>query len=422
MDKRRRHIILLLGAMFMVLFAISYFTDDGDYSWREDYRADNRGPFGTDVLRRLLRDYAQPADFILLEDAWDLSEGMEAGRPANYVFVGQLQFMDSIAVAELFDFVGAGNRAFIISRTLDRSIANRLFFPDCQGDGFWEGYPYFSDTAVVAEVNPAGGAAVVATDYSKPYRWSWEQSYDWDYLDEQRCCAAQGITVLGSLAERRTNFVAASYGDGWFYLHTSPVLFTNSALLEEAHLPYVEAVFSHATAGPIYWDEYSKKPVTPADSARSREAASDLNPLAYILQQPALAWAWYLLLSMAVLYLLFRSKRRQRMIPVLEKNRNTSLDFLKTIGHLYFIQQDHRKIALHKSRFLLHFIRERYGLLIQEPDEHFIEQLSAKSQISQAEVAALLRLYQNIQTSSFVSEQTLGTFYQKIEAFYNHCK
>jgi len=421
MDKRRRNISLLLGGM-LLLFAISYFRDDGNYSWREDYRADNRGPFGTDVLRRLLQDYAQPADFILLKDAWDLSEGMEDSRSANYVFVGQGQFMDSTAVAELFDFVEGGNRAFLISRTLDERIANRLFFPDCQGYGFWEAYPYFLDTAVVAEVNPADGAAVVATDYLKPYRWSGEQSYDWDYLDEQHGSAAQGITVLGTLAERHTNFVAASYGDGWFYLHTTPILFTNAALLEEAHLPYVEAVFSHATAGPIYWDEYSKEPATPADSGQSRETGSDLSPLTYILQQPALAWAWYLLLLMGVLYLLFRSKRRQRMMPVLEKNRNTSLDFLKTIGHLYFIQQDHRKIALHKSRFLLHFVRDRYGLLIQEPDEYLIEQLSAKSQISQAEVTALLRLYQNIQTSSFVSEQTLVTFYRKIEAFYNHCK
>ena len=53
---------------------------------------------------------------------------------------------------------------------------------------------------------------------------------------------------------------------------------------------------------------------------------------------------------------------------------------------LYFLQNDHRKIALHKMRLFLGFIRERYYLATQELDASFKQQLSLKSEIPEKEI------------------------------------
>lgn len=421
MKKRQRNIIFLLAGTLLLLFLLFQFAGKRDHSWAENYLVENRGPYGTDIIRQLLEDYYPAEDFQLMEDS--LSLDSEAGReqPANYIFIGASQYLDSTSVTRLFRFINAGNRAFIISRSLSEEIVDYLYLYDCYNSYYWDGYDELRDTVINTRVDQV--AFSEETGIHLPFRYRNQvRNYDWQYIKERYLCEEdEDILSLGTFGGYYTNFMGIKYGAGYLYLHTNPLLFSNYALLEEERLSYVEAVFSYTVEGPIYWDEYSKIPGF-LRNPRFPKRISDQTPFDYILQQPPLAWAWYLLLTMAALYLLFRTKRRQRVIPVLEKNRNTSLDFLQTIGHLYFAQNDHRKIALHKAQLFLSYIREHYGLATQGLDETFARQLSAKSEIPQKDIAAILLLYKNIQTSSFVSEKILVNFHQKIEAFYKNCK
>lgn len=423
MDKRQRNIIIIVvAAMLLILFLLFQFGSRGSYSWSENYLVENRGPYGTDIIRQLLEDYYPNEDFTLMEDSINLSEENRK-TPANYVFIGASQYLDSASISQLFDFIDDGNRAFIISRSLTEEVADYIYLYDCYGGYYWDGYEEFRDTAIdVSLTDQSVFSDESATHLSFRYR-NQVRNYDWQYINERYLCEEEeeGIYPLGTFAGLYTNFVGIKYGNGYLYLHTNPLLFSNYALLEEGRLPYAEAIFSYTAAGPIYWDEYSKIPGF-LRNPRFPKQISDRTPFDYILQQPPLAWAWYLLLAMAGLYLLFRTKRRQRIIPVLEKKPNTSLNFLQTIGHLYFTQNDHRKIALHKARLFLSFIRERYGLPTQELDDKFARQLSAKSEIPRKDIDAILLLNKNIQTSSFVSEKILVNFHYKIEAFYKNCK
>ena len=145
---------------------------------------------------------------------------------------------------------------------------------------------------------------------------------------------------------------------------------------------YVERVLSHIDKGPILWDITLESSESPG-----RNRGFSNSPLKYILSQPPLAWGWYILLGMAVLYLIFRAKRRQRVIPVLEKNENTSLEFINTIGRLYFIQNNHRQLALEKMKLFLGFIREHYHLPTREINDAFKKQLIVKAKERTAAVA-----------------------------------
>ena len=136
-----------------------------------------------------------------------------------------------------------------------------------------------------------------------------------------------------------------------------------------------------------------------------------------MLSQPPLAWAWYLNLVLGGLYLNFRAKRRQRIIPVLEKNENTSLTFIQNIGQLYYSQHNHRQIALQKIRLFLADVRERYHINITDLDASFGEKLHARTGVEVVSIEKLLLLRQNIESSEFTSENVLIDLHLLLEKF-----
>lgn len=135
-----------------------------------------------------------------------------------------------------------------------------------------------------------------------------------------------------------------------------------------------------------------------------------------------MAFAWYLLLLLGILYLLLRSRRRQRIVPVLEPNTNTSLEFVSTIGRLYFLQNDHKQLCLQKMRLFHQFIRERYGLQSRDTDEVFLAKLAAKSEVPREIINKLFLIHNNIQSSNIVTEYTLAQLHGLIEEFHRICK
>ena len=128
------------------------------------------------------------------------------------------------------------------------------------------------------------------------------------------------------------------------------------------------------------------------------------------------------MIALGFLYLVFRAKRRQRIISVLEANTNTSLEFLSTIPVLHFIKQDHKHLARQMTRLFLSFVRNRYGITLRSLEEKGqLNQLAQVSGIPMAHITRLALVGQNIEQSSLVSENTLVAYHQLIDHFYKNC-
>ncbi|MBK8554663.1 MAG: hypothetical protein IPL65_02300 [Lewinellaceae bacterium] len=199
------------------------------------------------------------------------------------------------------------------------------------------------------------------------------------------------------------NFAWFPYGSGQFLLHTTPVAFSNFNLLRPDGRLYAEKVLSYLPKGDVYWDSYSRVPEN-VSRQRNRSSVSlpDEHPLTYILQQPALAWAWYLLFALGALFLLFRAKRRQRIIPVLPKNENSSYEFISTIANLHFRQKDYRNMCMQQMKLFLAQLRDRYGMLTPlEADgsprinAEFLERLARFSGVPEKEIQPIFTHYNN---------------------------
>jgi hypothetical protein len=176
--------------------------------------------------------------------------------------------------------------------------------------------------------------------------------------------------VLGINNHNEPDFIKINYGSGAFFIHANPVCFSNYFLLTNRNASYTAKALSYipANVSAIYWDEYYKV---------GRIGAT--TPLRFLLENEYLRWALRLALVGLILYVLFQMKRRQRIIPVIEPLRNSTLDFIKTVSSVYFNTKDNKAIANKKVAFFLEFVRQRFNLSTHQLDDHFIEQLSRKS-------------------------------------------
>lgn len=425
---KRNRSLWLIGIGVLLLMVIAYLLNTDRHDWRESYDPKVEEPYGTFFLSNLLQNYFPGEDYHVLEDSFDLSLPLSAGDSAraNYVFVGAGMYLRPSDVQRLLNFVGNGNQAIIATRVLPFDLMFELYFEECDSL-WWDGLSSVSDTLAAVDFKHENLKQKARTKYSF-YDKNKAVSYEWRYIEDYYFCdLEEGLVPLGTMNDGLVNFAQRPYGEGNFYLHTMPLAFTNYHLLEEDKLQYVDNVFSHLQEGPIYWDEYSgvSERVGEAINNRDYNSSSRMlradSPLQFILSKPALSWAWYLLLVAALLYVAFLSRRKQRVIPVLQKNTNTSLEFLSTIGHLYFLQNNHKQLALQKMQLFRSFIREKYHLHGLEFDEEFKKRLQQKSDVDRPLIDKIFLIHSNIKKRP-ITENTLIDFHKAMEQFYRHCK
>jgi len=111
-------------------------------------------------------------------------------------------------------------------------------------------------------------------------------------------------------------------------------------------------------------------------------------------------------------------RRKQRIIPVISKPRNDSLDFVKTIGRLYHDKGDHKNLVRKMSAYFLEHVRSRYKLATSNLDDEFVKNLHGKTGVNEEEIAEIIQYINSIDTMVEMSDKQLATFHKKLEAFY----
>lgn len=418
--------IVLIGAMF-------YYVQEQDkqkFDWQEGswkkkgYDEKNDQPYGSLIAHRLLENYVDGRQLI------DLKENIARELPVdsnstghNYVFIGEALFMDSLGTKRLLDFVAAGNTALLSSKTIPFDLMTFVYFDECE-DAPWSDYVMFEDTLAHFSLRTPtlsdSSILYFFAERNKP------QQYNWHYIESYHFCDSLKQYPLGYINQDKVNFAVFPHGKGRFLLHTNPIAFSNFSLLRPETRPYASGVFAHLSPGNIYWDAVSRVPeaVGRRRNGSSSHGLSEEHALTYILKQPALAWAWYLIAALAIIWLIFRAKRRQRVIPVLPKNENSSYEFISTIANLHFREKNYAGLAVQGMRHFLAQLRERYGLVapmdaetgLPRTDDAFFQKLAALSEVPEMEARRVFGLHANTQKYPPTEEMAID-LYLAMEAF-----
>lgn len=431
MPNRASIIIFLLCAAAAAAAAHRFFYKPAEkFDWtdskpRSAYSEKNEEPYGARIFYAILQNYFPEKKIREVKE--NIPKTLKNAR-GSYVFIGTGMRLDSLGAQSLAEFVKRGNTALLISNRAPENLLNILRAPFCETPGRL-GYVsvWLSDTLRFSLSSPDESA-------QKSYRFFYAAQnevaeYQWRYLDEDVFCAEAPFTPLGWMNDQGINFVAVEYGAGVFLFHTTPLAFSNFHLLRPEGRRYAEAVLSRLPEGPVYWDVASRRQAASYSRQANSRDFPDRHPLVFILKQPALAWAWYLLAGLAGAYLLFRAKRRQRVIPVLPKNENSSYEFISTIANLHFLDKNCRGICIESMKLFIAQLRERYGLAptldpqtqLPRLEDEQLQRLARITEIPEAQIRALFNQYrQAIQSET--TEQMMVDLHLAIERFMQTAK
>ncbi len=280
--------------------------------------------------------------------------------------------LDEESTKELFYFVGHGNNAFISVENLPKIYTDSLHIEtDTQFD--------ISQKVLCSLANSNFGNH--SYDLSKG-----AGNYYFSKIDTLK------TTILGYQQldkKKEANFIKVAYLNGYFYIHLQPTAFSNYQILKDDHKEYLENVLSYMPKGTLFWMVKGQNGMLESDS-----------PYRYILSQPALKWAWYLFLMGMAFFIIFNAKRRQRIIPIIKPLTNTTVDFTKTIGNLYFQEGSHQNLIDKKIIYFLERIRNEYLIDTAVLDENFIKKLQAKTGKDTKDIEHLVYLI-NYQRKSY---------------------
>lgn len=216
-----------------------------------------------------------------------------------------------------------------------------------------------------------------------------------------------GTANFGKDSIEKVNFIKTGFGKGNIFLHTTPQAFSNYFLLQDKNWQYAEKVLAYVNKkNTLFWDNYYKD-----------GKAFYTSPLYVLMNNRELKWAYYIFLLVALLFILFEGKRKQRAIPVVKPLKNQTYAYTATVGDMYLEEDYSRELGLKKIELFLEYIRAKYRIPTDSIDEEFYENLAATSGNSYKNTKELFERITKFKNMEKVSRQEFHELSQEINAF-----
>ena len=387
MKKYRLNILLIV--VLLIIWTIYQVFKPNPVNWEPTLINTDKNPYGT---------------YILFHEAASLFPGQKisvsrlpvynqlddsTGQRYNYVLIAQSVSITNEEMQKLRNFAKSGNHIFIAAENISESFCDSLGLkindkPNLQAlkDSIFR----FSNSRL-----EKGSFAIPS--FAHKYFTIADSSLK--------------ITSILEDQQQRKVMVKIKIGEGSIILCSVPLMFSNWFVLREDMSPIPFKALSYLpTDRPLVWDEYQKQ-----------GRLEDSNPLRAIWENKALTWAYFLSLTGILLVVVFETRRRRSMVPVVVPLKNTTLEFVRVIGLLHYEQRNYTDIARKKANYFLDRIRLHYYLPTQNTDHSFIVALSEKSGYDLRETEKLMDAITYARNALILTADDLIELNKSIETF-----
>jgi hypothetical protein len=233
-----------------------------------------------------------------------------------------------------------------------------------------------------------------------------KQSYSDDYYTEKEVLATNHFGYPDCILVR--------YGKGKIILHCNPDVFLNHFLLQDSNYKYATQLLSLMPRNPakLYLNTRLKKYAT-----ETNEHNNGKSNFTGLLKFPMWRTALFIAIIGLAMYLIFNTKRRRKIIPELDKLNNTSLEFVETIGQLYYNNQDHKNLGEKMVQHWLENIRTKYKIPTNILDDDWVKLVSNKSGISTSNINEILELVRILKSENYLADEQIVQLYNSIHNF-----
>lgn len=396
---RNKYLAIIIAIVLLVVAIVASLTEYREVSenkWDEKYDLDDKQPMGLYIFKELTNRYFK--DIPITTDG---TPEDTIGSNSLYIQIAPY-YLDTATVDTLLSIASAGNDVLIIGNFLNDRVADTLpqYFEDI----------YVADS--ILSFNFTNSEIASDTNYSyqihdeefEPSSESFYLLQGWEWDEDLQFIE---VATDDSLAL----MLSFPFGEGRVYYHMKKELIYNYSYRQPQMFEYTQKIFSHFDPQHVY--------LLDPDSENSANHANK-NPLEYIMSQPALKAAYYLLLLGTLLYVFFGGKRKQKIIPVLSKNENTSLEYIATVSQLFYQQEQHEKIVVHMRNIFHHKMKKKFFV---DPDHpNYVDILAKKSKISKTELQYIMDRFKNLDDNYSFRGDQLVSLNRRLESIYKEIK
>ena len=373
MGNKLKIVIVLLVSLLATIVYLDY-NKPKPINWKQTYDLKDKIPYGLYVFEKESKKIFQNQKiekvtttlYEYLEPKYNYDSLVQNySAKGTILSISQQNQIDDESAKELLIFVSKGNSAFLSSMDLSPVLVDSLKF---ELD--------YNDDLIDKKENK------VWTTNKKLGNENFDLNLNsYTYFSKIDTLNTTVLGYIGTKKNKKINFIKVPYYDGYFYLHTQPEAFINYNLLKKNNFEYTQKILSYIPNEKVFW----------LTKTQNGEVVSN-SPLRFIFSKPALYWAWMIFIFGMLVFLIFNAKRKQRIVPIQVPLTNTTIEFTKTIGNLYFQESEYQNIIDKKIIYFLEKVRNEYLIDTTVLDEKFVKRYQAKTSKSSIEIENVVRL------------------------------
>lgn len=343
---------IYLGVFLVILVIMGVFQINKKplLDWRKNFDPNSKTPFGLFVFNseadQLFGNQLKRVD----QSPYDYYTSKKENGNHNILVIEKS--LDQESWNQIFDQVKAGSNAIFIGRSLPNNIEDSLKIR------LWN---INSDDTYTLEFTDKNLAKDTLYINRLPDRKGFTR------IDpKHEILGYNKTTDFQNNYYKNANFIKINFGKGHFYFYSEPIAISNYYLLK-SRSNYPAKLFSFLPQQKTIW------------FTESQSVGNSQSNMRFILANPALRYALYLAIIGLALFMFFNAKRKQRIVPIIEPLKNTSLDFVKSIGNLYLQEGDFHDMMAKKAQYFLNKVRLDLLIDTHKLDEDFIKKLQLKT-------------------------------------------
>lgn len=371
---------------------------------REKYLYTDTKPFGTFVAHALV-DNIYDDKFIQKTNRSFAKEFTSVEDTASLYFSISRNFLpDEKDVYALLDYVNHGNTAFISASLIDTVLLGKMYCNQVN-------YDWLFRLNAASYRNTSVRLIKAATTLKDSFSY-----FYYPFANHFSSINNADCRIVGYNEDDKPNWLVFFWGKGRLYLHSDPRAFSNYFLLTNNNVGYLKQVLQLLPQKPehVYWDNYYNRINYKSTSKKS------FSSLRAIFDHPSLTTAFWISLVLLGLYVLFNSKRHQRIIPVIKPVENTTIAFAQAIAGLYLQEKNNKSIADKMITYFNEHVRSRYFLNTTTTNNDFIAALSRKSGVPLDKTESLYNAIQHANNTDEIDDYQLLSLNEQIQQFHKN--
>ena len=372
---------------------------------KESYSYKDNNPFGASVAYNMIKN-AYPNKEINFSTT-EFSENLNwiYDKSSLYLSISKNYLVNAESAESLMSFVYKGNTALIAASNIDSNFLNTLSFTQSGNVNIFQLFYTLKNTSTSIDKS----VAIYQDTFSYFYK---------EFNNEFPGINSEHGRYIGENKNGKTNLFVYFYGKGRFIFHAEPRALSNYFLLTNNNYLYWQSIIKMLPSTPqnIYWDNF----YTRKNYVSNKNSSGGGSLLGAIFKSSALIFAFLALLALFVFYLLFNSKRKQRIVPIVKLPENSSIAFAEAIAGLYLNKKDNKVIADKMITYFNEYLRTKFYFATSINDESYVENLCRKSGVPFAIVEELTNTVRLSYARLKINDEDLLNLNVLIENFLKH--